>query len=521
MALPRLIVTGASGFVGRHLLEELKEDYRLECIARRSQIRSGAPVHPNIGWHQVDIGDRLDLRDLFHRIRSDGPVDTVVHLAAHYDFTGDEHPEYYRTNVEGLRNTLDLSHDIGVSRFVFSSSVAACELPPPGGALTESSPPDGDHIYARTKRIGETMLDEYRSSFPSVIIRFAAMFSDWCEYPPLFMFFETWLSKAWNRSLLGGKGLSSIPYLHVRDAVSFIRIVLENPEKTAPGEVVIASPDGATTHLDLFSEATLNYFGRRKAGLLMPKALCGPGMWARDLAGRLTGERPFERAWMARYIDLAMTIDASRTRKLLGWAPRERLEIIRRLPFMIENKKTDPIEWNRANRAAMKEVRVPGNLLLYRLMEEHENEIVERFSREILHPRMRDRLPSYQRLSADDHDWNHRVLLRNLMNSVRTREKGILVAYCRELARRRAAQGFRSDELCGALELLNVACFRVLRRDPRAADLRQLMLDHITMNLRFGCDQAQEVFDAHEAAERRRTRQATGSGPVPRPVRAS
>ena len=30
------------------------------------------------------------------------------------------------------------------------------------------------------------------------------------------------------------------------------------------------------------------------------------------------------------------------------------------------------------------------------------------------------------------------------------------------------------------------------------------MLDHITMNLRFGCDQAQEVFDAHQAAEKRR-----------------
>ena len=504
MTLPRIIVTGASGFVGRHLLEELKDDYRIECIARRSQARCGAPVHPNVVWHQVDIGERFELRDVFQRIRSGGPVETVVHLAAHYDFTGDEHPEYQRTNIDGLRNTLDLSHDIGVSRFVFSSSVAACQLPRPGAALTELSPPDGDHIYARTKCAGEAMVKEYQASFPATIIRFAAMFSDWCEYPPLFVFFETWLSSSWNRGILGGKGLSSIPYLHIRDAVSFLRTVLENPEKSGPGEVLIASPDGATNHKDLFSVATLNWFGRRKKPFLMPRVLCGPGMWVRDVAGRLTGERPFERSWMADYIDLEMTIDASRTRQKLGWAPRERLEVLRRLPFLVENKKTDPLEWNRLNRAAMKEVRVPANLLLYRLLEEHENEIVERYSRALLDPKMREKLPSYQRVSADDHDWNHRVVLRNLMNSVRTREKGILVTYCRELAQRRAAQGFRGDELCRALELLNVVCFRVLRRDPRTAGLRQLMLDHVTMNLRFGCDQAQEVFDAYRAAERRR-----------------
>jgi hypothetical protein len=38
------------------------------------------------------------------------------------------------------------------------------------------------------------------------------------------------------------------------------------------------------------------------------------------------------------------------------------------------------------------------------------------------------------------------------------------------------------------------------------------MLDHITMNLRFGCDQAQEVFDAYEAAEKRRVKRETLPG---------
>ncbi len=53
MALPALVLTGASGFVGRHLLEELKNDHRIFAIARRSQHDCGAPIHPNIAWMRV------------------------------------------------------------------------------------------------------------------------------------------------------------------------------------------------------------------------------------------------------------------------------------------------------------------------------------------------------------------------------------------------------------------------------------------------------------------------------------
>ena len=50
------------------------------------------------------------------------------------------------------------------------------------------------------------MLAEYRDVFRSVIVRFAALFSDWCEYPPLYMFLDTWLSRQWNHRMLGGMG---------------------------------------------------------------------------------------------------------------------------------------------------------------------------------------------------------------------------------------------------------------------------------------------------------------------------
>jgi nucleoside-diphosphate-sugar epimerase len=500
-----IIVTGASGFVGRHLLERLKDTHRVFALARRSQARCGAPVHPNIHWFQADVAERESLAPFFAHVRAEGGAEACVHLAAHYDFTGEESPEYWRTNVHGLRNVLDACEGLRLRRFVFSSSVAACRMPPPRGVLDETSPPDGAHVYSRTKAEGERLLAD-RTTIPSTVVRFAALFSDWCEYPPLFMFLGTWLTRAWNRSLLGGHGHSAVPYLHVEDATVFLLQLLDRLKQVGPGRLLIASPDGAVSHRELFEAATLLHDGRRRRPVLVPRLLCGPGMWLRDLFGRVAGERPFERPWMARYVDQRMNVDTSRTRAILGWAPRPRLEVLRRMPFLIENLQTEPLEWNLRNRAAMKEVRLRNNLRLHRLLLAHEAEIRALFTEALLGPGGRDRFPGYQKVSASDHQWHHRLILRQLMNAVRTREKAVFTAYCRDLAERRFEQGFEAAEVCAALDELDRICLSVLRRDPEGASLAAELQDDVTMTLRFGADQVQDVFERLGPAV---------SGPVP------
>jgi len=503
MPLPAIIVTGASGFVGRHLLASLAEHHRVYGVGRRSQQRAGVPEHENITWFQADIGERPQLEPLFAAVSGAGGVDTVIHLAAHYDFTGAEDPEYWRTNVVGLRHVLDLSVATGVRHFVFSSSVAACALPPRGKALSEDSPPDGRHIYARTKAKGEEMLREYSPYLHPVIVRFAALFSDWCEYPPLFMFLQTWLGSTWQRRVLGGKGESAIPYLHVHDVVLFLEQVLARLDRIRSCEVLIASPDAAVSHRQLYEASTLAYHGTRHKPLFMPRPLCRPGMYARDLMGRLMGQRPFEQPWMADYIDTVMAIDASRTRTRLGWAPRPRLEIMRRLPFLIENLKSDPAQWNLRNRAAMKEVSIPANLKVHWLLERHHEEIIDEFNRLLTGPDAQHRFSRYQHLTAEEHDWRHRIVMRHLLNAVRTKDRGIFMAYCRDLAEQRLGEGYPANELCGALEGLNLVCWRVLRRDPESKGMRPAIFDYVTSTLRSGCDQAQDVYEVMEARGRR------------------
>jgi len=498
----RLIVTGASGFIGRHFLDAVKERYEIVGIARRSQVRSGAPVHANITWFQVDIGDRPELSDVFARIgRTDD--DVVVHLAAHYDFTGEAHPEYRRTNVEGLRNVLDLCRAMRPRRFLFSSSLAACGFPRPPARLDETSPPDGDHVYAESKRIGERMLDEYRDAFPSTVLRFAALFSDWCEYPPLFVFLDTWLSGAWNARVLGGRGRSAIPYLHVRDLVSFLRRAIARADEHRHGEVLIGSTDGAVSHEALFEVATRDWFGRPRRPIHMPRVLCGPGIRVRAVLGRALGEVPFERPWMARYIDESLTVDASHTRRRLGWAPRERLEIGRRLPFLLAHRRTDPLEWNRRNRAAMKEARIRPNLTIHRLLRKHEPEIAAHMTVALMGEKDGvPRFPAYRRVSVDEQRWNHRLVLRQLMNAVLSRQRSVFFDSCRDLAEQRARQGFTAEEVCAALQELNRIAVTTLSADPESREVRAELHDSITMNVRFGCDQIEDVFD--EFAQRGR-----------------
>lgn len=498
---PALVVTGASGFVGRRVVEMARAaGYRVHAIDRRAPPNAVAGVCPSICWHQVDICEQQPLADLFADLRADGGVDAIIHLAAYYDFTGEDHPEYQRTNIDGLRHLLALSEGLGLRRFIFASSVAACDFPPPGRALDETSPPDGDHIYAETKRRGEEMLRQAAARVPSCIVRFAAMFSDWCEYPPLFVFLDTWLSRSWNARILGGRGRSAVPYLHVRDAVLFLRRVLERMDDLEPCEVLCASPDGATSHRQLFDAATTYHLGHPVHPLLVPRWLAGPGIRLRDAAGRLFGERPFERPWMARYIDLALTVDASRTRRRLGWKPRPRLEILGRIPFLLENRSSDPVEWERRNHEVLEIRHLRPNLRIYRLLETHEAEISEAFTHALTAPEARSRIPHYGRVSPADHQWHHRLILRNLMQAIQIRQKGVFMSYCRDLAEHRFAQGYTLDELAYALRTLTRIIHQELAAELPAAGLSDADLrDYVTTTLQFGLDQAEEVFEYRQA----------------------
>ena len=89
---------------------------------------------------------------MFEQIRELGGAELLLHLAAYYDFTGEDNPEYERTNVDGTRNLLELAEPLKLRKFIYTSSIAACPFPAPGDAVDGETPPSAPFPYARSKR---------------------------------------------------------------------------------------------------------------------------------------------------------------------------------------------------------------------------------------------------------------------------------------------------------------------------------------------------------------------------------
>jgi nucleoside-diphosphate-sugar epimerase len=492
---PRLVLLGASGFIGRQLLEGIRNDYEVFALARSARETCGVPDHPNVTWIQTDITDAASVDAAFERIRAAGGAEFVVHLAAYYDFTGEDHPEYRRTNVDGLRAVLDACRALRPRLFVFASSVAACAFPRPGAALTEDSPADGDHAYAVSKRVGEAMLAEYADAFPSVVVRLGAIYSDWCEYPPLFVLLERWRSASWDRRILGGRGLFGVPYLHLRDVESFFVRLLARAEEWAPGEVLIASADGAVTIRELFREATRGLTGDAERPVVLPRWLCALGLAGRAAAGRLLGSAPFEKPWMARYIDRQLAVDARRTRERLGWSPRERLELLRRLPFLVEHMRNESVEWERRNLEILRRRRPAANLRIHRLLEQHEAQIIERLGRRLAAGIGGDGAAPRGEAEARELAWSLKVALHQMMAAVRTQDAMPYLSFCRDLAARLFDEGWTAPEASALLRALTTTAAEVLADDPAAAGLDGAIAEAARRLALLGCDQVEESFD--------------------------
>lgn len=159
--LPSIVITGASGFIGSYIIDYIKEEYIIFAIARRSRKEANIPYHPNLHWLQCDISNLSTLNEAVNYINKNGGADFIIHLAAFYDFTYKDNLAYKIVNVDETKNILEFSTKISVKKFIFASSIAACEFPSNGNVINEKSLPDVKYHYAVSKKIGEELVKQY------------------------------------------------------------------------------------------------------------------------------------------------------------------------------------------------------------------------------------------------------------------------------------------------------------------------------------------------------------------------
>jgi dihydroflavonol-4-reductase len=126
-------VTGATGFLGRHLLGALREaGWRVVALHRPGADVTGLD-QPGVEWIGADLGAWKDLRDAIP-----AQTDAVFHAAYNTSLWHGDAEEQTRLNVFGTRNMVRAAIDKRVRRFIHTSSIVAYGLH--SGTITEDTP---------------------------------------------------------------------------------------------------------------------------------------------------------------------------------------------------------------------------------------------------------------------------------------------------------------------------------------------------------------------------------------------
>jgi len=147
--MTRVLVTGAGGFLGRALIEDLlTSGHRVRALARRPP-----PAGDRPGIETV-VGD---VRDPHCAGKAASGCDVIVHLAGLVHAVDDRsvtEADYQAVNVDGTRHLLEAAVDGGVQRFLFASSVKVFGETTLG-CVDEQARPDPQTPYARSKWAAE------------------------------------------------------------------------------------------------------------------------------------------------------------------------------------------------------------------------------------------------------------------------------------------------------------------------------------------------------------------------------
>jgi len=303
---PLAVVTGASGFVGSHLVDELLlRGARVRAVVRGTSSRrwlAGKPVE----FADASLGDAGALR------RAVEGADWVVHAAGL--IRARNGAEFHESNVAGTGRVLAAAREASVKRFVFVSSQAAAGVSRDGRPVSEGDPPRPVSTYGETKRLAEELVLRERERMAVTVIRPPAVYGP--RDTAILKVFA--LAKRHLQPVLRSGG--SFSMIHVADLAS--AVVLACSKEEAAGEIFFAAEPDRTDY-DELGALVREALGTWTVRLAVPRwAMMGIARGA-EAFGRVTGSAPLLTREKLREISAGNWVCSSaKIRERLGWAPR-------------------------------------------------------------------------------------------------------------------------------------------------------------------------------------------------------
>ena len=306
----RVLVTGASGFVGSAVARCLRErGFAVSCLVRTSSPRT------NFSGLDVTLVEG-DMRDPASVAAAMAGQRFLFHVAADYRLWARDPEEIVRNNLAGARAVMQAARAAGVERIVYTSSVATLSLK--AGPSDETRPLDpGDAIgaYKRSKVVAEREVERMvrEEGLPAVIVNPSTPIGprDVKPTPTGRIIVEAASGKM---PAFVDTGLNLV---HVEDVARGHLLAFD---KGRVGERYVLGGQDATLREMLAVIADL--VGRKPPTVALPLGPLFPLAYAAETIARLTGKEPFLTADALRMSRYKMFFSSAKAQAELGYHAR-------------------------------------------------------------------------------------------------------------------------------------------------------------------------------------------------------
>lgn len=217
--MKKIIVTGASGLVGSHLVAALSQTDEVHALSR-SKIK---PTNSNTIWHAVDLDSEVDYSSLPQ------DADALIYLAQsdHFRDFPAKALEIFQVNTVQVLRALDFARSTGVKSFINASSGGVYGFPEKGVSEDVNIPASGNlGFYLSTKLCAEILVENYAPYMDVVMLRFFFVYGAGQKRSMLIPRLVDNIRDAKAITLQGEDGIRINP-VHVSDAVRAIQAALD------------------------------------------------------------------------------------------------------------------------------------------------------------------------------------------------------------------------------------------------------------------------------------------------------